>query len=64
MKSVLCGFVFCNGEKDFSIWECKLPDEIVKQINDLVIGHFIDGDGSLTSHAYNKKLSQCVAEDY
>ena len=62
MDTKLCGFVFCHGEKDFSVWEGQFPDEVIAQIEEILVNY--DTVGTSVRNAYDLKLSECVSDIY
>lgn len=62
MDSKLCGFIFCHGDKDFSVWEGQFPEEVLERIEEILIEY--DTIGTSTRNAYDLPLSELVSDVY
>ena len=62
-KSVLCGFVFCHGAEDFSLWETDaISNEDMHTI--LTILEKYQDKGSSVRNCYEEVVGSLVAPDY
>ena len=59
---VLCGFVWCHGNKDFSVWEAKLPDDVIKQIEAILENY--SSYGTSERNAYGSKIKDIFSSEY
>ncbi len=61
--SRLCGFVWCNGYKDFQAWEVdNLSDEDINTIETILAKY--DTYGTAESNVYHRRFSDAFSEDY
>ena len=62
-KSVLCGFIFCHGYKDFSVWQTDaISNEDMKTI--LTILQKYENEGTSDRDVYCEYVGDCVQDDY
>lgn len=61
-KPVLCGFVYCHGNKDFSAWEVQLKKEDREAIERILSAYVIDGTSE--RNAWDCKISDVFSEEY
>ena len=61
-KDILCGFVYCHGAKDFSLWECDITPEDREAIEKILAKY--ECEGSSVRNAYEEKLSDMVSPEY
>lgn len=59
---VLCGFVWCHGYKDFSAWEVKLPDDVIKQI-ELILEDY-SNYGTSERNVYDSRIKDIFSSQY
>lgn len=62
LKPVLCGFVYCHGEKDFSAWEVDISHEDQIKIEQILAKY--ETCGSSERNCYNNKFSNVFSEEY
>ena len=62
-KTTLCGFIFCHGRKDFSVWE---TDAISKEDSEAIqkILNKYDTEGTSVRNCWDEKLSDVMNEEY
>lgn len=59
---VLCGFVYCHGNKDFSCWEVGLPETVNTQIQEILSKFELDGTSE--RNVWDMKFSDVLSEEY
>ena len=61
--SKLCGFVWCNGEKDFEVWETNdISSEDQKKIEEILAKY--DTSGTSVRSAYDMKFCDIFSDNY
>lgn len=61
-SSVICGFVFCHGKKDFSAWEVDLYAEDREAIEKILTKY--ETCGTSERNVWDKKFSDVFCEAY
>lgn len=61
-ESVLCGFVFCHGDKDFSCWEVNLSKHVRKRIEEILRNYCLEGTSE--RNVWDSKFSDVFSEKY
>lgn len=59
---VLCGFVWCHGNKDFSVHEVQIKKEDQEEIEKILSKY--ETEGSSERNCYDRKFSDVFAEEY
>ena len=59
---VLCGFVYCHGEKDLSCWEVNILKEDQQKIEEILAKY--ETNGSSTRNVWDAKFSDVIGEEY
>ena len=59
---ILCGFVWCHGNKDFSCWEIELSEDDRRQIE--VILSDYEWQGTSERSVWDRKFSDVFREEY
>ena len=62
MEDVLCGFVWCHGKKDFSVWEIDL-DPADRLLIETVLKKY-ETKGSSVRNAWDSKISDIFWNEY
>lgn len=61
--SKLCGFVWCHGVKDFSLWETDaLLDSDLATIESILMKY--DNTGTSVRNCWGDKISELMNENY
>lgn len=61
--SILCGIVWCHGNKDFGVWETDaISAEDQAKIEEILAKY--DTMGTSTRSAWNDKISELFCEEY
>jgi hypothetical protein len=60
--NILCGFVWCHGDKDFSAWEVELRHEDREAIEKILSKY--ETEGSSERNVWDSKFSDVFAEKY
>ena len=61
-EPVLCGFVWCHGEKDFSLFEVNLSEEDRNAIEKILSKY--ECDGSSVRNAWDETISDMMMPEY
>lgn len=59
---VLCGFVWCHGNKDFSVWEVDISDEDQKAIEKILVKY--ETCGTSERNVWNSKFNDVFHVEY
>lgn len=59
---VLCGFIFCHGEKDFSAFEVQLENKDKDLIEQILMKY--ETSGSSVRNVWDCKFSDVMCEEY
>ena len=60
---VLCGFVWCHGNKDFEVWETNAISADDRFAIEAILEKYIH-DGTSERNAWNSKISDVFCEEY
>ena len=59
----LCGFVWCHGNKDFSVWETDaISEEDTNKIEEILAKY--DTTGTSERSVWDRKFSDVFSEEY
>lgn len=61
-RSTLCGFVWCYGEKDFSVWEVNLKPHDIAAIEKILSQY--ETSGTSVRGAWDEKISDIFSKNY
>lgn len=61
-KPVLCGFVWCHGNKDLSAYTVTLRENDLKKIEEILSDY--ECEGYSERNVWNRKFSDVFCEDY
>lgn len=61
-KVVLCGFIFCHGNKDFSIWETDAISEADRNKIEEILSKYAT-EGTSVRNCW-EQLSDIMCEEY
>ena len=59
----LCGFVWCHGKKDFSVWETDAISEEDREKIETILFKY-DTTGSSVRNCWNDKFRDVFKEEY
>lgn len=61
-KNTLCGFVWCHGKEDFSVWEVNLRKEDRDAIEKILSKY--ETEGSSERNCYYSRFKDVFSEEY
>lgn len=62
-EPVLCGFVWCHGNKDFSLWETDAISEKDRHAIEAILAKY-DTTGTSERSVWDRRISDVMCEEY